>query len=261
MNKIKNWLHGFTKYQPLLRELVKRDIKVRYRHSVLGMLWTVLNPLLNMLVMTFIFSSMFKMSVDNFALYVMIGNIIYSFTAESTSAGMNSIVWNASLIKKVYIPKYLFPLSNILSCLVNFVFSFAAMLIVMLFTGAKFHPVMITVWIPLLYLMIFCCGLALFLCAINVFFRDIRHLYGVFLSIWMYMSAVFYSVDFMPPEIIQIIEMNPLYQYISFFRSIIMYGIFPGIEQNLFCIVWSLSSFIVGSVFFYKLQNKFILHI
>ncbi len=261
LNKIASWFKNFIKYQPLLCELVKRDLKVRYRHSFLGILWTVLNPLLNMLVMTFVFSSMFKMDIKNFALYVMVGNVVFSFTSESTMSSMNSIVWNASLIKKVYIPRYMFPLSNIISALVNFGFSFIAMLLVMLFTGAEFYGIIVTVWIPLLYLVIFCYGIGLFLCSINVFFRDTSHLYSVFINVWMYASAIFYSTSILSEELLAVVEGNPLYQYITFFREIIIYGCFPSVEQNLICIIWSLGALLIGGLVFSMTQKKYILHI
>lgn len=261
LNKVASWFKNFIKYQPLLCELVKRDLKVRYRHSFLGILWTVLNPLLNMLVMTFVFSNMFKMDIENFALYVMVGNVVFSFTSESTMASMNSIVWNASLIKKVYIPKYMFPLSNIISALVNFGFSFIAMLLVMLFTGAKFYGTIITIWIPLVYLMVFCYGVGMFLCSINVFFRDMSHLYSVFINVWMYASAIFYSTSILSKELLAVVEGNPLYQYITSFREIIIYGRFPSVEQNLICIIWSLGALLIGGLVFGITQKKYILHI
>lgn len=244
-----------------MRELVKRDIKVRYKHSFLGMLWTVLNPLLNMIVLTIVFSNLFKTDIENFAVYVMIGQIVYSFFSEATNAGMCSVVWNSSLIKKVYIPKYLFPLSNVLSCLVNFGFSFVALLVVMLFTGAEFHISLLTVWIPLLYLLIFAFGFSLILCSINVFFRDMQHLYNVLLSVLMYLSVIFYSIDIVPEEFYMFVVCNPLYQFITFFRTIIFEGTFPDLTSNITCLCWAFGSLAGGLLFFYKTQDKFILHI
>ena len=261
LKKIKQVIHGFIKFRPLLSELVKRDLKVRYRHSVLGMIWTVLNPLLSMIVLTIVFSNMFRMNIDNFPLYALIGNIVFCYNSESTTQSMNAIIWNSSLIKKVYIPKYLFPLSNVMSGLVNFGFSFIAMIIVMLFTGAPFYPTFITVWIPLVYLTLFAFGLSLILCSINVFFRDMQHLYTVFTTAWMYLSGVFYTIDIIPKEIRGIVEFNPMYQYISFFRTVIMDGVFPDLSHNLICIAWSLGMIIAGLLVFYKTQDKFILHI
>ena len=253
---------SFFKYAPLLRELVIRDIKIRYRHSVLGILWTVLSPLLNMIVKTVVFQTIFANSIEFFALYVMIGNVVFSFVSESTNRGMNAILWNASLIKKVYIPKYLFPLANVVSSLVNFGFSFIAMIFVMLIIRAPFRPIMLTFIIPLVYLMIFAFGLSLILCAINVFFRDIQHLYTIFLTVWMYISAIFYDVSMLGNGFVKtIININPLYQYIRFFREIIMDGVFPGIYHNIYCALWAALMLVMGILFFKTTQKKFILHI
>ncbi|CAI3665563.1 ABC transporter permease [Clostridium neonatale] len=261
MQQLKKYASVFLKYMPLLRELVQRDLKVRYRHSILGMLWTLLNPLLTMIVLSIVFSSMFKMNIDNFPVYAMIGNIVFSCNSEATNQAMNSIIWNSSLIKKVYIPKYLFPMSNVLSCLINFLFSFIALIIVMIFTKSEFYSTIITVWIPLLYLITFSFGLGMILCSINVFFRDMQHLYGVFTMVWMYLSAIFYPIEFVPDALKKFIFYNPMYQYITFFRTIIIDGVFPNIQTNLLCAAYSVSALIIGILTFRRLQDKFILHI
>lgn len=261
MTKIKKSFLGFMRFRPLLKELVNREIKVRYRHSFLGMLWTVLNPLLSMLVLTVVFSYMLRMDIENFPLFVLIGNIVFAFNSDATNQGMISIVANSSLIKKVYIPKYLFPMANVMSCLVNFGFSFIAMILVMIFTGSQFHITILTAWIPLLYLTTFSLGLSLVLSSLTVFFRDIQHLYGVLLTAWMYFSGIFYTIDIIPDDIKIYITLNPMYQYINFFRQIIMYGTFPGLAENLICILWSCFMLILGVTVFYKSQDKFILHI
>lgn len=142
-------MEGFRRFTPLLRELVVRDIKVRYRHSALGLVWTVLNPLLMMVVITIVFSTLFKQNIPNFPIYYLSGSLIFAFNSESTTTALNSIISNASLIKKVYIPKYLFPLSNVLSGLVNLGFSLIAMFIVMLITDAPFHATLLLLPIPI----------------------------------------------------------------------------------------------------------------
>lgn len=261
LKRICAYLSTFKKYRPLLKELVKRDITVRYRHSFLGMLWTILNPLLMMIVLSVVFSSLFKNSIENYPVYVMIGNVVFNCGSEATNRGLSSIIWNSSLIKKVYIPKYLFPLATVASSLINFGFSFVALLLVMLFTGAPFHLTLITAWIPLLYLIVFSLGLSLALCAINVYFRDIEHLYGVFVTVWMYLSAIFYSIDILPHPISSVVYYNPMYQFITFFRKIVMEGVFPNIGTNLLCGFYAIVSLILGLCVFYKLQDRFILHI
>lgn len=266
LNLLKPFNNIFFKYNSLLQELVVRDIKIRYRKSVLGVLWTVLNPLLNMLVMTAVFQTIFASTIEFFALYVMIGNVVFGFVNEATTRGMNSILWNASLIKKVYIPKYLFPLANVLSSVINFLFSYVAMILVMIVIDAPFRWLMLTSIVPFIYLIIFSYGMSLLLCSINVFFRDIQHLYTVFLTIWMYMSAIFYSVEDIAASeqgavIAKIINCNPLYQYIRFFREIIIDGTFPGMYHNLFCGGVALLMLAVGSLVFWRAQRRFILHI
>ena len=131
----------------------------------------------------------------------------------------------------------------------------------MIFTKAAFYPTLLTLWIPLTYLMVFSLGLSLILCSINVFFRDMQHLYSVFITAWMYLSAIFYSVEIVPEELLPIINLNPLYQYITFFRQIIMQGTFPSLQTNLICMVISGGSLLLGIFVFFKLQDNFILHI
>lgn len=238
-----------------------RDIKIRYRRSVLGLVWTVLNPLLMMMVMSIVFQNIFKMTIDNFPVYVMIGNIVFSFHSEATSQALMSILSSASLIKKVYIPKYLFPLSKVLSSVVNFTFSFIALILVMLITKSTFHPTIITFWIPLLYLLVFATGFGFILSAVNVYFRDVGHLYSVALTAWMYFTPIFYSIDILSPELKVAIQWNPIYHYVTFFREILMNGVFPGLQENLICIAYSLGTFALGMFVFAKLQDRFILHL
>ena len=254
-------IETFIKFSTLLKELVVRDIKVRYRKSMLGILWTLLNPILTMLIMTLVFSAFFKSGVPNFHLYVLIGHIVFSFNADATNQSLTSIIGNASLIKKVYIPKYLFPLAKTMSCLVNLGFAMVSLVLVMLFTGVRIHVLMLGIFVPLIYLLMFSLGLGLLLAAVNVFFRDIGHLYSVFTTLWMYLTPIFYAVDILPPEVQGIIKLNPLYYYLSFIRQIILDKTFPGLQENLICMFISITALIIGVIVFKKKQDKFILHI
>jgi ABC-2 type transport system permease protein len=181
--------------------------------------------------------------------------------SDATSQALLSIVGSAGLIKKVYIPKYLFPLSKVLSCLVNFGFSLIALLIVMLVTRSRFHIEMFLVFIPLFYLLLFSIGLSFILSSITVYFRDIAHLYSVFITGWMYLTPIFYPMDMLPPQIQAVINWNPMYQYIKYFRLLIMDGIIPAWRTNLFCFGLGFVMLIIGICSFQKLQDKFILHI
>lgn len=258
---IASW-KGFWKYFPLLKELVVRDIKVKYKRSVLGLLWTVLNPLMMMGVMAIVFSKVFNNSIDNFALYYLSGYIFYTFLNESTTQALLSVVWNAPLMKKVYIPKYLFPISKVSSSLVNLGFSFIAMVIVMLVTKAKIYWTILLAPIPALYLVIFCCGLGMIMATLYVFFRDTGHLYGIITLIWMYLTPLFYPTELLIENEMEILlDINPLYHYINYFRMLILDGKIPGMIENLECIIPSVIVFIIGLVVFYKNQDKFILYV
>lgn len=262
IKKLQGWLNNFYKYRPLLKELVVRDIKVRYRHSVLGVFWTVLNPLLMMVVMTIVFSKLFGNTIENFAIYYLSGYILYAFLNESTTQALFSVVYNSSLTKKVYIPKYLFPLSKVASALINLLFSFIALLIVMLLTGTKFYWTVLLSVVPALYLAIFCCGLGLILTTMNVFFRDIGHFYSIIMLVWMYLTPLFY------PETLLIdngmpflLYFNPLYHNVSYFRMLILEGAIPGLLHNLQCFLPGAILLVLGVVVFKKHQDTFVLYI
>lgn len=174
---------------------------------------------------------------------------------------MYSIIQNGSLIKKVYIPKYIFPISRVASSFVMMSFSLCAILLVMLFTGAKFYWTILLFFIPLVFLFIFCCGLGLILSSLAVQFRDVTHLYGVLTLAWMYLTPIFYPVSAIQPEIAVFINANPLTAYITFFRELVLYGGIPQISIWIQCITWSAAAAAVGMIIFRKMQKNFILYI
>ncbi len=248
-------------YLPLTKELVKRDLKVKYRRSILGYLWSLLNPLLTMCVMSYVFSTLFKSTIPNFPLYLICGQTLFNFFNESTTMAMHSVIQNASLIKKVYIPKFIFPLSRVLSSFVTMSFSLVAILLVILFTGADIYWTILLFWVPLLFLFVFCCGIGLILSSLAVYFRDVTHLYGVVTMLWMYLTPIFYDLSFLPADVQQVIGWNPLYHYITFFRSLILYGQLPGLEVWLYCTICGAVALAVGLLVFKKLQKNFILYV
>lgn len=261
LNELKRRMDVFMKYNPLLINLVSRDIKVRYRRSVLGLLWTVLNPLMMMIIITIVFSTLFKQNIENFPIYYLAGSLIFSFNSETTSNALYSIIGNSSLMKKVYVPKYLFPLSKIVSGLVNLGFSIIAMFIVMLALRVPFKPTLLLLPIPVLYVFLFSSGLGLLLSALTVFFRDIAHFYGVFIMAWTYFTPIFYPETILPETVMKIMRLNPMYHFVSYSRSLVLDGIFPGMKENLICCCISLLSMAIGIFVFYKKQDKFVLYI
>lgn len=249
------------KFAPLIQELVKRDLKLKYRRSVLGYLWSLLNPLLMMIVMTIVFSYMFRFDIPNYPLYLICGQTLFNFFNESTNMAMYSVIQNGSLIKKVYMPKYIFPVSKVTSSFVTMSFSLIAILIVMLATGTTFHFSILLFWAPLLMLLVFSCGIGMILSALAVQFRDLTHLYGVLTMAWMYLTPIFYPIESVPAGVASFIGGNPLYMYINIFRDLVLYGNIPGFEIWLTGALVALISLAAGALIFRKMQRKFILYI
>lgn len=254
-------LQQLKKFSPLIRELVSRDLKVKYRRSFLGYLWSLLNPLLMMTIMTMVFSYMFRFDIPNYPLYLICGQTLWTFFNESTNMAMYSIVQNASLIKKVYIPKYIFPVSRVFSSFVTLSFSLVAIVIVMLFTGARFYWTALLFMVPLALLFLFASGVSLILSALSVQFRDVTHLYSVLTLGWMYLTPIFYPISAIPNEVAVYIMANPITGYITFFRSLVLYGTLPSAGLFFQCVIWGVGAFLVGVLTFRKVQNRFILYI
>lgn len=261
LKSIKIRINVFFQYKDLLYNLVSRDIKVRYRKSFLGMLWTVLNPLLMMIVMTIVFSTLFKSTIDNFPVYFLAGNLIFTLNSEITNNCTYAIIGNASLLKKVYIPKYLFPLSKAGSALVNLMFSLIAMFLVMIILRVPFLPTLLLLPIPIAYAFIFSLGLGLLLSAVTVYFRDIAYFYSVLLLAWNYFTPVFYPIEILPDFARKLMQLNPLYHYIDYMRNLILHGVVPGITENFVCLLMSIVMLVIGICVFYRKQDNFILYI
>lgn len=254
-----SYIDNFLKFKPLLSQLVKRDIKVKYRRSVLGLLWTVLNPLLMMCVLTIVFSNVFKFDIDNFPVYLLCGNIVFSFFNEATTVAMSSILCNGALLKKVYVPKYLFPLSKVISSFVNLISSVIALVIVLIFTGTRIQFSIIFSFLPVAYVFVFALGIGLLLSAAVVFFRDILHFYSVILTVMMYMTPIFYPMSILPDGVYQIVDANPITRFVVMLRKCILYGKIPSLGDNLWCIAVCSITLLVGIFTFWKCQDKFVL--
>jgi ABC-2 type transport system permease protein len=250
----------------ILQQLVTKDFKLKYRRSVLGVVWSVLNPLLMMIVMSFVFSFFLRYAeIEHYPLYLIIGNITWAVFSDSTSAGVVSIIDAAGLLKKVKVNKLVFPVEKVLFSLVNFAFALVAVLIVMLWEGVAPTPYLLLLPFVLITLMVFCSGLGLFLGAAAVFFRDVIHLWGVILMAWMYATPIFWPqsmIKDVPFTIIQkLMYLNPMYNYINFMRNIFIDGVMPGYKTMALCVIWAVVSLVIGLTVFRKNEHKFILHI
>lgn len=255
-----NSIKGLIRYRSLLSSLISRDIKVKYRRSVLGVLWSVLNPLLMMAVMTIVFSKIFKFDIPNFPIYYLTGNIIFAFFQEATSLAMASVVSNAPLLKKVYIPKYIFPLQKTIFSFINLIFSFVAILIVLIFQPVTPNLLMILSLVPILYTFVFALGIGMILSAWAVYVRDLFHLYSVLLIAWMYLTPIFYPISILK-QYAYLENYNPLYQFINYFRNVFMMGQMPTLQDNLICVGFAAISLILGMIVFKRTQRNFILYL
>ena len=253
-------MQSFNKFKYLLFNLVKRDFVSRYRKSVLGVLWSLLNPLLTMLVMTFVFSQLFRWQVPNYPVYLLSGQLIMNFFSESTTRAMGSVISAEGIIKKVYVPKYIFPVSNVLSSLVNLLFSFMALLIVAAVTNAPFYWTLLLTPVPILYLFVFSLGIGMFMSCMSVFFRDLTYLYGVGLTLLTYLTPVFYPVDIIPERFQPLMGFNPMYQFVSYFRSLVLDGVAPDLWKNIVCAGFALAALCCGTYAFMSKQDRYILY-
>ena len=249
------------KYRNLMSELVKRDIKTKYRRSVLGILWSMLNPLLTMLIMSMVFSTLFRSDIDNFIVYLLSGSILFSYFSEATNFAMGAILQNAPLIKKVYVPKYLFPISRVMSCGVNLLLTLPAVFVIMLVTRHPINFKTILIIIPLVLVFLFNIGVGLLLSSLVVFFRDVFHLYGVVVTGLMYATPIFYPISIVPDKYMRFIRFNPMLHFVNLFRQILYYNNLPDPHLVLRCALIALLSIVVGGIFFNIKQRKFILFI
>jgi len=253
-------INAFTRYRFLLHQLVSRDFKTKYKRSVLGVLWSFLNPLLTMAVQYVIFSTIFKSNIPNFAVYLLIGIVFFSFFSEATSMGLMAIVGNSSLITKVYIPKYIFPVSRTLSSTINLVISMIPLLLVVLLTRSPITPALLLLPFSIICAIVFCTGMSFILSAAMVYFRDMQFLWGVVSMLWMYATPIFYPESILPQKYMFIFKMNPLYHFIHFSRTIIMEGVSPEPKAYLFCLIAAFVPLAIGAAVFKKTQDKFILN-
>jgi len=249
------------KYKDLFVELVIKDIKLKYRNSVLGVLWSMLSPLLMMVVLSIVFMALFKSQIPNFPVYVLIGRILYQFFTESTSFALDSVYANGQLIKKIYVPKYFFPLSRICSSFITTMIALIPLVAMMAFTGMTFKWINLLFVIPLVYLLIISASIGLILSCVYVFFRDMKHFYSIVTLIIMYMTPIFYPASIIPEKYVPIVMLNPLYTIVEMFRDYVMYGVMPNASSHLICLVYMLLYGTGGLLAFYRTQDRFVYHL
>lgn len=261
---INNIKYSIKKNKFLLEQLVIRDFKVKYKRSVLGVVWSLLYPVLMTAVMAIVFSNVFKMSTPgvSYIAYLMIGLTYFNYFSEASNFAMSSVVANFPLINKVYMPKYIFPLSKCLFVGINFFLTLIPLYAVILLTGTGLNWAHLLLPYSFLCLFLFTLGMGFILSTVSVFLRDMFYIYGIVLTIWQYMTPIMYDINLISNPTLQLImKFNPLYQIINFARSIILYGNVPTLGQFAGCAVSSILVLLVGVIVFKKNQDKFIYYV
>lgn len=256
--------HALTavhRYRFLMEQLVKRDFRAKYKRSILGVFWSFLNPLLTMSVQYLVFSNLFRFDIPYYAVYLLTGIVVFNFFSECCGMALTSIVGNASLITKVYVPKYIYPLIRTISSGINLLISMIPLLGIALLNGLLPTKAYVLAIFPLACLLLFSMGLGMLLASSMVFFRDTQFLWGVLSMIWMYLTPIFYSEDILPDNLLPILACNPLYHFLSFFRTCIISGISPEPIAYLQCLLFAVAAFLMGAFVFKKTQDKFVLYL
>ena len=257
----KNHFKTFKNYSFLLTELIKRDISGKYKDSTLGLFWSFLNPLLSMIVLTIVFSTFFGRTIENFPVYLLSGKLVFDLFANATTGAMDSIKGNSEIIKKIYVPKYMFAIGIVCSEFINFLISLVVLIAVMVVTGAPFYMSLLYSPIPLFFLLVLTMGVGLILATLTTFFTDIKYLYGVLIMLLSFMTPLFYPIEIIPEQFLFFFKINPLYAAVSSFRDIVLYGAFPQTKFLLYLIITSIFALILGIYLFYRYQDEFVINI
>ncbi len=277
---MKQYAKNAYKYRYLMQEIVRKNVKLQYRNSFLGIFWTMLQPFLTMLVLVFIFTKVFGKASDGvvcYPVYLLTGRLLYEFYTQSTNRAMRSIRNSASVLKKVYVPKYIYPIANVFSTFITFCISLLVLVLVMGYFLIKNHfdmaypdlhlsPYVFLSFVPILILCVFSTGIGLILSVLNVYFKDIEYIYSVITLMLFYVTPVMYSLRTLSksgvhPVVMKVLELNPLYSILEMFRSCILYCTMWNWNHFFYAVGISVLVLVIGFFVFYKHQDRFILYI
>ena len=254
-------INKFKQYRFLFEELVKRDFTKKYKRTILGMLWSVLGPLMSLGVMALVFTQFFGRSMEHYIIYLFCGNLLYGYFKESTTTGLVALYDNAGIFSKVNVPKYMFLLSKNVSTLINFGINLIVLLIFCIIDGVPITWKFLLLIYPIGCLVTFNLGVGLILSAMYLMFRDMKYLYDIFTLLLMYVSAIFYSIDAYPQQIQYLFYLNPVYVYIRYFRKIILEGSIPQFSFHLLAAAYAVVALVVGMIIYKKNNYKFLYYI
>ena len=248
-------------YQFLFEELTKRDFRKKYKRTILGVFWSVLSPLLTLLVMQIVFTRFFGGNIAHYTTYLFAGNIIFSYFTEATNGGMTALVSNKDIFSKINVPKYMFVLSTNFSTLLNFVLSLLVFFLFAALDAVVFRWSFLLLLYPTICLFVFNIGVSMILSAFNLFFSDTSYLYRIFTMLLMYASAIFYSVDSFPANVQRVFLINPVYTYIKFFRIIVIDGNIPSLSYFLLCGFYAALMLFIGVVIYKRYNDRFMYYV
>jgi ABC-type polysaccharide/polyol phosphate export permease len=243
-------MQSLFSYRDLIRQFISRSIKTRYKRSFLGVVWTILNPLLTMIVITIVFSKLFRFRIENYHVYVLTGLIVWGFFTSATNSSMGDLVLSGKLINRIYMPKSIFAVSAVGTSLVNLGFSFIPLLIIMLFTGLRFSWALLTLPLATLLLLTFSLGIGLILSSAVVYYADMIPVYEVLLKIWIYATPIFYPEEILPAEVHALFQFNPMLHILKLFRAPLHQGVMPEPQTWLYASAASLVTLMVGAFLF-----------
>lgn len=242
-------------YMFAVKQLVAREVKRKYARSYLGIVWSVLNPLMTMAVMSMIFSTMFRRSIENFPIYYLTGTIFWQLFSSATDSAMSALVDNKNLLMKVKMPKQTFIMARVYTALTNFGYTCIAYVLMLIIFRIEPSWSMLLFPLPVLFTLLFSMGIGYFLSIMYVFFADIKYLYSVLLTLWMYLSAIFYPVEQLPAQVQTLVGMNPVFVFINFARECVMYQTIPAFGEWMKMILWGVGAFVFGYWFFKRNEN------
>lgn len=254
-------LKKLKQHQFLFEELVKRDFKKKYKRTVLGMAWSVLSPLLTLLVMKLVFTQFFGRNSEHYTTYLFCGLLVYNFFGDSTREGMSSLMNNAHIFTKVTVPKYLFLLSKNVQTLVNFGIILVVFFVLCIFDKITFTWRMLLLIYPIVCLLLMNIGVGMILSTLFVFFRDIQYLWSVFLQLLMYMSAIFYRVESYGSQLKRLFHINPVFNIICYFREIVINMTVPSLGLHLLILGYTVVLFGLGCLIYKKNNHKFLYYV
>ena len=261
MTVFKRVKNNLLKHRFLLEELIKRDFKKKYKRTVLGMAWSILSPLLSLLVMKLVFSQFFGRNTPHYTIYIFCGNVVWSYFSEATRGGMRALIDNAPIFTKVNVPKYLFIIAKNSQTLLSFLLTAVVLFIFIAFDSLPFTWRFLMLLYPMILLLFFNIGAGMVLSVLYVFFRDTEYLYDVFLRLLMYCSAIFYSVENYGPKIQRVFLVNPVYLFIKYFRNIIIGPGIPSLEFHLLMLGHTVLFFVFGCFLYRKYNTRFLYYV